>query len=183
MSGPGGGDDRFEKCFRRYYTRVYRYFRACRVLDDEAHDLAQETFKRLFERMRQIRGEDEWPFLQAIARTVFLNWLRARKTQKRDGGRLVEIDDPEFTEHPVAPEEPSYAEKEQDALRRKSLREAIEQLPDGQRQCMKLWLDDFSYDDMAKTLRITLDAVRSRLRDARRALSARLGEELPEDLE
>ena len=183
MTRRDGGDERFEKIYRRYYARVWRYYRACRVSDDEAHDLAQDAFKRLFERITSIRGEDEWPFLQSIARTVFLNWLRGRKTQKRDSGKLVELDDPDFVEEPSAPNEPDYAEREQAALRGKALRDAIAELPDGQRQCVQLRLEELSYEEIAKTLRITVDAVKSRIRDAKKVLSARLGVTLPEERE
>ena len=181
MRGRDGGDERFEKIFRRYYARVWRYYRACRVTDDEAHDLAQDAFKRLFERMTSIRGEDEWPFLQSIARTVFLNWLRGRKTQKRDGGKLVELDDPEFVEEPTAPSEPAYEEREQAAIRQKALSDAIAELPDGQRQCVQLWLKELTLEEIAKTLRVSVDAVKSRVRDAKKTLSSRLGATLPED--
>ena len=183
MRGRDGGDERFEKIFRRYYARVWRYFRSCRVTDDEAHDLAQDAFKRLFERMTSVRGEDEWPFLQSIARTVFLNWLRGRKTQKRDGGKLIEMDAPEFVEEPSAPSQPDYAEREQAALQRKALHEAVAELPDGQRQCVQLWLKELTYEEIAKTLRVSVDAVKSRIRDAKKTLGARLGATLPEERE
>ena len=41
---------------------------------------------------------------------------------------------------------------------------------------MQLWLDEFTYDEIAKFLRITVDAVKSRLRDARKMLRAKLGD-------
>ena len=181
MSGKDSGDARFETIFRRYYARVWRYFRACRVADDEAHDLAQDAFKRLFERIGSIRNENEWPFLQSIARTVFLNWLRAQKTQKRGSARVLELDDPDLTAQMPVTEQPDYATKQRDAVRSRQLRDAIEALPNGQKQCMELWLDELSYEEIAAGLRITLDAVKSRIRDARKALSARLGETLPEE--
>ncbi len=181
MNGRDGGDARFETIFRRYYARVWRYFRACRVADDEAHDLAQDAFKRLFERIGQIRNENEWPFLQSVARTVFLNWLRAQKTQKRGSAKTVDLDDPELAAKMPIAEQPDYATRQQDAVRSRQLREAIEALPNGQRQCMELWLDELSYEEISAGLRITLDAVKSRIRDARKALSARLGETLPEE--
>lgn len=185
MTKHGGGDDRFEAIFRRFYARIWRYFRACRVSDDEAHDLTQDTFKRLFERMGQIRGEDEWPFLQSIARSVFLNWLRARKTAKRSGNPVA-IDDPsdEVKLQLKAPEEPDYAERQHEALLRRRLHDAVAALPEGQRQCIQLQLDGFQYTEIAEALRLTMDAVKSRVRDAKRSLRAKLGADtLPEDEE
>jgi RNA polymerase sigma factor (sigma-70 family) len=179
MTDRNGGDDRFEAIYRKYYARVWRYYRACRVSDDEAHDLAQDAFKRFYERMGQLRNEEPWPFLQAIARSVLLNKLRDQKTIKRSA-KIVEIDDPEVTEL-SAPEGPNLAERQEQQERRKSLYEAIAELPEGQRQCLGLWLADFKYDEMTRILGVSMDAVRSRLRDARRQLRARLGADvLPE---
>jgi RNA polymerase sigma-70 factor (ECF subfamily) len=176
-------DQRFEALYRSHYARVWRYYRACRVADDEAHDLAQDAFKRLYERMEQVRGEDEWPFLQAIARSVLLNKIRDQKTAKRNT-RIVEIDAPQFTHELAAPEGPDYAEQQHAAWQRKNLYDAVSELPDGQRQCLGLWLGGFKYDEIGRTLRITVDAVKSRLRDAKKQLRARLGAEtLPEDEE
>jgi RNA polymerase sigma-70 factor (ECF subfamily) len=176
----GGSDDGFEAIYRKYYARVWRYYRACRVSDDEAHDFAQDAFKRLYERMNQLRGEEPWPFLQSIARSVLLNKLRDQKTAKRNG-RIVEIDDPEVTEL-SAPEELDYAERQQQEMRRNSLYEAAAELPEGQRQCLGLWLGGFKYDEVAAVLGITVDAVKSRLRDAKKQLRVRLGADtLPEE--
>lgn len=176
-------DERFESLYRRHYARVWRYYRACRVADDEAHDLAQDAFKRLYERMDQVRGEDEWPFLQAVARSVLLNKIRDQKTAKRHTN-IVEIDAPDFAHELAAPEEPDYAERQHEALRRRELHDAVAALPEGQRQCLTLWLGGMKYDQIAKTLRITVDAVKSRLRDAKKQLRARLGADtLPEDEE
>src|SRR6202008_2059368 len=84
----GAADDGFEAIFRKYYARFWRYYRACRVSDDESHDLAQDAFKRFYERRKQLRGEEPWPFLQSIARSVLLNKLRDQKTAKRSA-RMV----------------------------------------------------------------------------------------------
>jgi len=170
-------DERFDAIYRRHYARVWRYFRAQRVADDEAHDLAQEVFKRFLERIDQFRGADEavWPFLEKIALNIFRNWLRAGKTAKRSA-TLVDIDDPEFIYEPPAPEEPDYAEREQAAHRKALLKEAIDELTPAQRLCFDLWREGFQYDEIAASLRITMDAVKSRLREAKKHLRERLGE-------
>ncbi|MGA8808941.1 MAG: RNA polymerase sigma factor [Thermoanaerobaculia bacterium] len=169
-------DDRFEDIYRKHYARVWRYFRSNSISDDEAHDLAQDTFKRLLERIDRIRNDDPWPFLAAIAKTILLNRVRARQTQKRNA-RMVEIDDPDlmFAE-PAAPEELDYADRQAQETRQTRLRAAIASLPPGQRDCVRLRMQGFTYDEIAKTLCISLDAVKSRLRDATRSLREQLGE-------
>ena len=175
-------DDEFERIFRQYYARLWRYYRSCRVSDDEAHDYTQEAFKRFFEKRHQLRGDDPFPFLQTIARSILLNKIRDQKAAKRSGTR-VEIDAPEVAELP-APEQPDYAERQHWQLRSNWLGAAMEELPSSQRQAMALWLGGFKLDEIAQELNISLDAVKSRLRDARRQLRARLGaDSLPEDEE
>jgi RNA polymerase sigma-70 factor (ECF subfamily) len=178
----GTGDERFESLYRKYYGRVYKLFRNCRVSDDEAQDLAQETFKRIYETFDQYRGEAEWAFIETTARNVLFNSIRARKTAKRSAP-TVDIDGPDFGNDPPAPAIQDIAERQEAEMRKASLWAAIAELPEGQKQCMELWLGDTKYEAIAKTLGISVDAVKSRLRDGRKALRTRLGESLPEDEE
>ena len=179
--GAGDRDGQFEAIYRKNYARVWRFFRASRISDDEAHDLAQDVFQRFFEAWESYRGEAVWAYLEKTALNLLSNRARARKTAKRTGTH-VEIDDPQQLIEPVAPQGPDYAEREQMAIRLKSLRDAIAALPEGQRECQLLRLSDLSYDEIAAALGITLDAVRSRLRDAKKQLRAKLGADLlPED--
>jgi RNA polymerase sigma-70 factor (ECF subfamily) len=177
VDGSGPFDDEFEKLYRKHYARVWRYFRTNSVSDDESHDLTQDAFKRLYERMGKIRSDDRWGFLQSIAKTILLNRVRARQTQKRNA-TVIPIDDPElFNAEPAAAEERDYADRQAEEVRVEKLRTTVLSLPAGQRDCLRLWLDDLKYNEIAKTLGITLDAVRSRLRDAKRYLREQLGEE------
>lgn len=180
-TGGGSRDERFETLYRKYYGRVYKFFRHF-AGDDEAQDLAQETYKRIYETFAQYRGEAEWAFIETTARNVLLNSIRARKTAKRNAP-IVDIDGPGFDHDPPAPPQPDLAERQEAELRKASLWAAIAELPEGQRQCMELWLGDTKYEAIARTLGISVDAVKSRLRDARKALRTRLGESLPEDEE
>ena len=176
VNGGGPYDERFEAIYRKCYGRVFRYFRINRVADDEAHDLSQDTFKRLYERMDQIRKDDAWPFLATIAKTVLLNRVRARQTLKRSA-TMVEIDDPEllFAE-PAAPPQPDYADRQSEEASWQRVRNAVASLPPGQRECLRLWIQGFQYDEIVKILGISMDAVKSRLRDAKRTLRQQLGE-------
>jgi RNA polymerase sigma factor (sigma-70 family) len=176
--------DRFNALYAKYYRRIIRFYVVgFRLSEEDAEELAQDTFLRFFEAMDEYRGEAEWAFLETTARNVAFNRLRSLNTAKRSA-RTINIDDPGFSRlEPAAPLEPDYADRQHDALRRKRVNDAIAQLPPGQRQCIQLWLEDFSYVEIGKALRISLDAVRSRLRDAKRLLRERLGDEnvLPED--
>lgn len=177
VDGGGPFHDEFEKLYRKHYARVWRYFRTNSVSDDEAHDLAQDTFKRLYERMGQIRNDNPWPFLEAIARTIQLNRIRALHTRKRNATMIPIQDLESINAEPAAPEERDYADRQAAEVRLEKVRTTVLSLPAGQRDCLLLWLDDLTYNEIAKVLGITLDAVRSRLRDAKRYLREQLGEE------
>ena len=163
----------------KYYGHVFRYFRTNFIGDDEAHDLSQDTFKRLYERMDQIRNDHTWPVLATIAKTVLLNHIRAQQTQKRSA-TIVEIDDPEllFTE-PAAPAELDYADQQAQEAVREQVRKAVASLPPGQQEPLRLWNEGYQYSEIAKILGISMDAVKSRLRDAKRYLREQLGETDP----
>lgn len=182
---PGGnGDDRFESVYRRHYARMLRYFRQVfRVSEADAKELTQDSFIRFYKRMEAYDGEAEWALLEEIARNVGLNRVRSVTTIKRGSVRPESLDDGESVKDAVdvTQKHPIDTMIETEQLRQ--LREAIKDLPAGQRQCIQLWLEDFSGEEIARVLRISVVAVKSRIRDAKRALRERLGDEhtLPED--
>lgn len=183
-SNGGGSDEVFRSLYGRYYARMLRYFRTVfRVSDADAQELTQESFLRLYRTMDEYRGEAEWALLETIARNVGYNRVRAQTTIKRGAVRPESLTETETSrKEPVAPQT-HPVDRMIDAERRTRLRQAMAGLPKGQKQCLQLWLDDFTYEEIAKMLRISLDAVRSRLRDARRLLRERLGDEgvLPQE--
>lgn len=177
--GGAGRDERFRSFYKKYYLRVVRFYvRAFRFEEEDAKELAQDVFIRFYEAMDEYRGDAEWAFLETIARNLGCNQIRAGKTIKRNM-KTVDLDDPDV----LKTNEPSTSGGQVDALRRKQMYEAIAQLPNGQRECLRPWLHGFTYDEIARGLHISLDAVKSRIRDAKRTLRARLGDDsiLPED--
>jgi RNA polymerase sigma factor, sigma-70 family len=65
-------------------------------------------------------------------------------------------------------------DREEQALQRKRLYDAIAELPEGQRQSFQLWVDGFKYREISVVLGISVSAVKSRLSDARNHLRSRL---------
>jgi len=179
----GESHELFKTLYQKYFRKVVRFFvRAFNVSEEDAQDLAQDAFIRFYRAISEYRGDAEWAYLERIARNVGLNRVRTMSTRRR-GAFTVDLDDPEVRQELAAPAGPDFAERQQLADRLRRLHEAIAQLPVGQQQCIQLRLDGFKYDEIARCLRISLDAVRSRLRDALRTLRAKLGDEttLPED--
>jgi RNA polymerase sigma factor (sigma-70 family) len=179
----GRQDERFDRFYTKYFRRVALFFvRGFRVSQEDAEDLTQDVFMRFLDAMDEYRGDAERAFIETIALNVGRNRVRALSTAKRSA-KTVDLDDPNVTIEPAAPEEPDYAERQQQALQQQALQEAIAALSPRQQQVIQLQIAGYKYGEMAKILRITLDAVRSSRRDAMRALRARLGVVvgLPED--
>jgi len=179
----GGHDELFRSMYNRYYARMLRFFRRVfRVSEEDAEELTQESFVRFYRAMDEYRGEAEWALLETIARNAGYNRVRSLKTIKRGAVQAESLDEWDRAEDPETGQ-PHPLDRMIDAELRTRLRRAIAELPKGQRQCLQLRLDDLSYEEISSALRISMDAVRSRIRDAKRSLRDRLGDEgvLPED--
>jgi RNA polymerase sigma-70 factor (ECF subfamily) len=159
----GSGDD-FESLYRSYHKRLIRYFmRAFHLTEDQAEDLAHDTFVRVWRAIEAYRGDACWAFLETTAHRVGLNRVRSKNTGKRYG-REETIDE---GAHNLAAPDQDQVERMDRAMQSRQLRDAIEKLPSVQREYLRLQQDGFSYQEIATLYKTTEDAVKSRLRDAR----------------
>lgn len=182
-------DTLFRELYDRYYRSVVAYFIRFGLSREDARNLAQDVFVRVYRRMDHYRGDAPWSYLQQAARRAALNEIRRRKTKMR---AATEVSLDELSEPPRSPASPTAigqaaSDPEQDLIdsekeeerqrRRKWLRNAIADLPDDTRRCLLAWLGGLKYHQIAQAFGLTLDAVKSRLHDARIRLRARLGED------
>lgn len=180
----GGGDDLFRSLYDRHYARMLRYFRRVfHVSEADAQELTQDAFLRFYRTMHEYRGEAEWALLETIARNVGYNRVRSLTTIKRGAVRPESLSEAESSGREPAGPEVQPVDRLIDAERKARLQRGIAGLPKGQRQCLQLWLEEYRYDEIARMLHLSLDAVKSRIRDAKRLLRERLGDEgaLPEE--
>lgn len=143
---------------RAVFGRLYqqqgasiRQFLCLAVRDrSTADDLTQETFLHLWRRPSAFdpgRGSIK-AYLLGIARNKAMDWWRRQR--------------------PVSPEAPAPARAATEPV---AVRQALEQLPEDLR--IVLWLrevEGYSYDELAKILKIPGGTVRSRLYSARQQL-------------
>jgi len=166
----------------RYYERVVRYLTARYGLKaEEAREMAQDAFVSVFKRVKGKPIEDHWLFIRVTAHNRAANEFRSRELRRRtDGGSIdgraglseVVVKDFWTNRAPDSPEEET-SHREQMTL----LRSAIEDLPESQRPCVLLRIDGLAYDEIATALKISLDAVKTRLRDAKKFLLKKMGAE------
>jgi len=142
---------------------------------DEALDLSQEVFLRVFRTLSRFRGQSA---LRTWIYRIVVNQARNRQRWWRRRGRndQVSLDDYVRTfgdmeaRHEVLPDR-LLASKEAAAR----IRRALERLPFDQRTALVLReVDGLRYDEIAFSLDVAVGTVKSRLTRARQALRAEL---------
>jgi len=168
-------DEEFEELYRKHYARVFRFYvQQFRLAHDVATDLAQETFMRLYKSLDTYR-DGGWSFIETTARNVLYNYIRAQNARKRHG-KTIDLDDPDTPQDIAAPLEPDFAERDESARIRRRVRQAIDELPPSQLRVIELQLEGLKYDEIAERMNITLDAVKTRRKEALKRLRKQLGD-------
>ena len=164
----------FEGLYRSFYPRVVRYLNVTfHFSREDAADLAQEVFIRLYESMDEYRGEAKWSFVESVAKRVALNVIRERHSGKQRSS--IAVIDAEAARL-ISSADAGVSQEDESAVRQMTTRlaAAIEALPPTIRPVLLLRVNEFSYAEIARDLDITMSAVKSRLHAAR----VRLREEL-----
>ncbi len=156
------GDRRaFEQLYDRYASTVYGV--ALRMLGDRevAEDAVQEIFLRVWKRAGSFdRSRAFAPWLFGIAHNYGIDELRRRRARPQP----VYEDD----EHPVLSEIPDDIDVGEAAVlsdQRRIVREALEQLPEEQRQALMLaYFGGLTQQEIATRLGNPLGTVKTRMR-------------------
>ena len=180
-----GGVDRersFRLVFERFHRPVASFFARRGVPPEERLDLTQETFLRVYRGLATYRSEEKLgSWILRIAANTHLKHLRAAGAEKRSGVELPV----EPVMHGGAPQLATRGPQLDRLLtdeRRRQIAGAVGELPAQQKQCVRLRVEqDLSYREIAVALRISVDTVKTHLRQARHRLRGRLGEALEEE--
>ena len=152
----GSGNNNFERLFRQHKNSIYNYALMMTGNKDNAGDIAQEVFLRLFEQVKNnshIDNIKSWLFI--IARNLCLN-------HKRDHQREIAID--------IESGRPGISSNPSDG-RIFTLRQAIQNLDSKYREALILKeYQGFSYMEIAAILNTTIPAIKSILFRARVSL-------------
>lgn len=189
----GKGDvEAFETLVLRYQDRVYNLL--CRLCgsDQEAEDLAQETFMKAYRGLSHFRqGSKFYTWLFRIA--VNTSYSRGRQVKRRRKHEVMSLDAPvqgggdgedgRQGDAAVAQDEAPDARLERETLQVR-VREGIAQLePDYRAVLLLRDMDGLDYEAIAETLELTRAAVKSRLHRARLELARLLKDLKPEGLD
>lgn len=168
--------------FCTYRRRVQRFFEKKGASPEDAQDLTQDAFLRVFR--SEVRPDNRthleaWLF--EIARNVWANFLRTRATLKRSA-KVISLNEPHPDGDAMEVADPALAAAEMDALSNvitreqlEILRSALSELPDQMRQCVHLRIkDDLKYGEIAAVMKISINTVKSHLHEAKRQLRHKL---------
>lgn len=170
-----GDCEAFGALMRRYQDRVYN--QAWRLLGDhdEACDLVQEVFIRVFRKIHLYRGDAAFStWLYRI--TVNLAKNRWKQMERQGRGRTFSLSQPEHEQDDNRP--PEQADTTPDPRQLSAGRELLERIEEQMmrlsfehRQVLVLrFVENLSYEQIAQVLNTSLGTVKSRICRARREL-------------
>ncbi len=170
-----GDASAFEEVVRRTYRQVYT--QAVRLVGDrqEAEDVAQDAYLRVYRGLSGFRGDAQFEtWLYRIVANAAMSHLRRRG---RFGDLLVENDDQPH--EPVSP-----AQVEEEAVDRDVLSRALSSLPPSMRSVVVLKdVYGLSCQEIGEEIGVSEGAVKVRLHRARRRLKESLfGPEVPSEV-
>lgn len=179
LRGSDNLDEPFRAADRELRPRLLRYFLSHGFSRADAEDLVQATLTRVFQGVRELRSEEAvlgWLF--AIARNVGRTARQRLLDESRAFGGSVEATGDLPDPRPAAAVTAVVQEE-----RRRALRVAIAGLPPQQRHCLLLRIrEEQSYDEIARTLRLSVNTVRNHLAQATKSLRRALRPDPAEDL-
>ena len=169
-----GEKEIFEKLVRRYQHKVYNTTYRMLGNREDAGDLAQETFIRVYQNLDRFKEKANFAtWLFRITTNLCRDQLRKRKrepvtsslTNSSNGEQEILIPDNQYS-----PEKVSIEQE-----RKREIQNQLGKLPFEQREILILRdIQGFSYHQIAEILKISPGTVKSRLSRARRSLRDKL---------
>ena len=161
----------FNEIVKDYSERVYWHVRRWVNNHDDADDLVQEIFLKIWTALPSFRGEAQlFTWIWRIATNETLNWLRREKVRAAlrfssiDSEMERRIDDDPFFDGDAAD---------------RALSKAVAKLPEKQRQVFVLrYYDEMPYEQMSEVLGTSIGALKASYHIAQEKVRAALGRDL-----
>ena len=170
-----GDTDAFGQLVDRYQQRVYNIAFRMTNNHEDALDLAQESFLRVYRALASYKGESAfgtWVF--RIASNVCLDELRKKKRQPLIALSTDALMPGEEGDYPIEIAAGEGHSPEQQLLRgemRREITQALGQVSEEHRLVLVLRdIEGYSYDEIAEMVGVNVGTIKSRLNRARLAL-------------
>ena len=174
-----GDLDSFDYLYNTYaekvYQLAYRYFNS----PDDASDIVQETFIRIYKSISGYRGDAQFStWVYRIATNLCYDELRRRKKRQEDSFDADIETEKGSIAREIVDDGPSPHEKAESAERIRYLMEKLSFLPKEQRASVILRdIHGYSYQEIAEIQNCSLGTVKSRISRGRCAIKEMLSGE------
>src|SRR3954462_6318072 len=173
-----GDTEAFDQLVGRYRTRIFGMIYNMVHSEQDAWDLAQDSFFKAWKSIKRFRGRSSfYTWIYRIVMNVTIDWLRKKHVKGAgaefdDAIQLKEID-PAYKTVPKTEALP-HETMERDKIRAR-IEKAIAQLsPEHRAVILMKEIDDMQYHEIAETLGCSIGTVMSRLFYARKKLQTLL---------
>lgn len=165
-----GDEKAFEEFIKENQAKVYRVALSMVRNPQDAEDIAQETFVKVYMSLSSFAGRSEiTTWVYRIAYNLSIDFLKKHGKRAKITKTLDDPDDTELLElsdDSFLPED-AFEKKEV----KKDIYDALQSLPDEQRELIELKdIHGFSYEEIAEMLSIKEGTLKSRLNRGRLAL-------------
>ncbi|MHC4453783.1 MAG: RNA polymerase sigma factor [Planctomycetota bacterium] len=160
-----GNVESFEDIYKAYSDFVYNV--AFRVVNnmDEAQEVTQEVFITVYRKLESFKFKSS--FKTWVYRITINTAINFAKKRTKDRSRIVEFNDKNEFKTTVD----SVSEKIEEEQHEKMLSTLLKALNPDQRTCIVLRnIEGLSYQEIAESLNININTVRTRLKRAREKL-------------
>lgn len=156
LQNPGTGDEAFKAILKSYKEKLYYHIRKIVIDHDDADDVTQETFIKIWKNLDKFRGDSKlYTWLYRIGTNEALTFL-----QKKKRDRSVSIDDNEML---ISLLESSASDTYLDGNEIEiKLQKAILQLTDKQRVVFNLkYFEELKYEEISEILETSVGGLKA----------------------
>ena len=152
-----GNESAYNYLVLKYQRKIYWVIRKMVLDHDDADDITQEVFVKLYKSLKDFRGESSfYTYLYKIAVNYSLNYL---KKQKKVTERTKDIDDESYK---LSSDDALQDEGYDEAIIKKVLTEAIKTLPEQQRAVFNLrFYDNLNYEEISKIMKKSVGGMKA----------------------
>jgi len=165
----GGDKNAFEGLVLENQKNVYNLALKMTRNEEDALDLSQEAFVKAFKQLGNFRGDSRFSvWLYRLTYNLCIDFLRKKKKESN----VVSLDYEDDSGEAMSLEIPDLRDMPEDSIvrgeMRRNITESIYELPLKHREMVVMReITGMSYDEIAKTLRMNVGTVKSRLARAR----------------
>jgi RNA polymerase sigma factor (sigma-70 family) len=152
-----GSRQAYNLLVQKYQKRIYWVVRKMVIDHDDANDITQDVFIKIYQSLHDFRGDSQFfTYIYRIAVNFSINHLN--KNKRLNNGR-VDIDAEAYR---ITDDKTMPGENYDNDLRGKLLEEAVRRLPDQQRAVFNLrYYEELSYEEISKIMERSIGGLKA----------------------